>query len=684
MWEWDVDCDVIYLSPSLLKILGFEEGARFKSGEWMERVHPDDVSNFKNQINSCISGSNAFYEASYRVRDYNGGWIRILDKGYVVSWKNLTEPAIISGTKTNITFQRDSNSVTKQLGLLDKTLKNQIEPAGIVAAETDRIFQKKLNLIPDQLDLLDKTLMLSSVGSDGAKGKENSFIHWLNAILRLTGSEFGFIGSFLDKEGEKLYKVRFLRAKHSGVNSNESEEIYELSSHFRASFQSNKPFVCNNPAGEPFNFPGVCDPKVLKNYMILPIYVGYKLIAIVGVANRLEGYDEITISKIVQPAIEALSNLVQENHQEFKLVSEQDALKLFISYTPLVVAMFDSDLCYLAVSDSWLKLSNMQDKPLVGTLFTELSGNHISKEAYQCLKICLQGEIVKNNEDSIIFTDGSIMWVKWDAYPWYKEEGSVGGIIIFAEDITESKTMEAKMNKMVADLSRSNRELERFAYGCCHDMKEPLRGMASMAHLIIKHNAAILDEATQEYLQCIINGANRLQRLIRDILVYSRAEEDEIIQESVSIQKVLCEIKDIYAIQFLENKVVIKEGFLPDCVWGNREQISQIFQNIIENAIKFRSEMAPQIFITSEAYDTDFWHFSIKDNGIGIEEKYFKDVFVVFKRLHSRRNYRGSGIGLSLCQKIVEFHGGKIWISSNVDGGSTIHFTLPALPSRMS
>ncbi len=237
------------------------------------------------------------------------------------------------------------------------------------------------------------------------------------------------------------------------------------------------------------------------------------------------------------------------------------------------------------------------------------------------------------------------------------------------------------MEKMVADLSRSNHELERFAYGCCHDMSEPLRGMVSMAHLLVKHNEDALDETSQEYLQHIIKGANRLQRLIQDILIYSKVGTKGITQESVSIQDVVKEIKSIYSVQLLENKLVIEESFLPNCVWGNRVQIIQVFQNLIENAIKFQSSETPKISITSDAYDEHFWRYSIKDNGIGIEEEYFEDVFVVFKRLHGRQNYQGSGIGLSLCQKIIEAHGGKIWISANSDAGSTIHFTLPSSPS---
>ncbi len=628
----------------MLKVLGFEESIGFKSDEWMDRIHPDDLSGFKIQIYSCIRGTEASFEVNYRVRDNTGSWKRVLDKGCVTSWKNSTEPEIISGIKTDITFQSD------------------------------------FNLVTDTIELIDETVGSFDMSNEVDKVKENYFTHVLKTILRLTESEFGFIGSVVSKGSEKFYNIKFCGSRISGVLISENEVPRNLSSHLSVLFQSNKPFICNNPFKEPFDFPGIDDPEVLKCYMIIPIYVGYKLIKIIGIANRLEGYDKLTIAKLIQPTIDALTNLMQTDHQKLDVVNEQNLLKLFIRYTPLAVTMIDINFCYLAASEAWLRLFNLQDKNPIGTPLAQVSGNHVSQKIFDLLRGCLQGKIVKNNVDNVVLSDGSVMWMKWEAHPWYSEKGSAGGVIIFIEDITENKVLEAKMKKMVADLSRSNYELERFTYGCYHDMKEPLRGMACMAHLIIKHNAGSLDETTQEYLQYIINGANRLQRLIQDILVYSKAGIKEFAQENVSIREILNEVKSIYAIQFLEHKVVIKEGFIPQYVWGNREQIIQVFQNIIENAIKFRSKDVPEIFITSEISDDGFWHFLIKDNGIGIEEKYFDDVFVVFKRLHSRQNYQGSGIGLSLCQKIIEMSGGKIWIISNEDSGSTIHFTLPSSP----
>jgi hypothetical protein len=224
------------------------------------------------------------------------------------------------------------------------------------------------------------------------------------------------------------------------------------------------------------------------------------------------------------------------------------------------------------------------------------------------------------------------------------------------------------------DLARSNKDLEQFAYVASHDLQEPLRMIAGYTQLFQRRYEDKLDEDANQFISYTIDGVVRMQTLINDLLAYSRLETRSKVFEPVDCQAVLDDVLVVLRTAIEESSAVITHGLLPT-VQADRTQLFQLFQNLIGNALKFRGEKPPQIHITAKQQNGR-WLFAVKDNGIGIEPQYMERIFVIFQRLHSRDKYSGTGIGLAICKKIVERHGGRIWVESQPGNGSTFYFII--------
>ncbi len=227
------------------------------------------------------------------------------------------------------------------------------------------------------------------------------------------------------------------------------------------------------------------------------------------------------------------------------------------------------------------------------------------------------------------------------------------------------------------DLERSNQELEQFAYIASHDLQEPLRMVASYLGLLVRRAAEKLEPNEKEYLHFAIDGAQRMQQMISDLFVFSRVTTQAKAFAQADLGEVLQNALANLEVAIHESGAKITHDKMP-AAQVDASQFTQLFQNLISNALKFCAAELPTVFIGCERSRGE-WRFSIRDNGIGIEEKEFKHLFQLFHRLHGRSEYPGSGIGLAVCKKIVERHGGRIWIESIVGKGTTFFFSLPAL-----
>jgi light-regulated signal transduction histidine kinase (bacteriophytochrome) len=257
-----------------------------------------------------------------------------------------------------------------------------------------------------------------------------------------------------------------------------------------------------------------------------------------------------------------------------------------------------------------------------------------------------------------------------------------GGFVSTYLDITERKHAEQalaeqahKLQQALEELQRSNAELEQFAYVASHDLQEPLRMVASYCQLLQRRYQAKLDQNANEFIGFAVEGAKRMQSLINDLLLYSRVGTKGKAFAPTPLEPVLAGALANLAIAIDEAKAEITHDPLPT-ISGDPTQLLQLFQNLIGNALKFRRNVPVRIQIGAQREGSD-WRISVTDNGIGIDPQYAERIFMIFQRLHTREEYPGTGIGLSVCKKIVERHGGRIWVEPAPESGSVFTFTLP-------
>jgi PAS domain S-box-containing protein len=275
--------------------------------------------------------------------------------------------------------------------------------------------------------------------------------------------------------------------------------------------------------------------------------------------------------------------------------------------------------------------------------------------------------------------DGSEFPIEVDLQPIATEAGLlVLGVIV---DISERQKAAAVLAAKTAELERSNAELEQFAYVASHDLREPLRMVASYTELLSERYRGKLDERADKYIGYINDGARRMQRLVSDLLALSRVGTQGKPLEPVDSAAVLKNVMRSMTPAIRESHASIQSGSLP-VVAADESQLGQLFQNLIGNAIKFRAPDRPSSIIIDARRADGAWIFSVQDNGIGIESQYSERIFQMFQRLHGRDEYEGNGIGLAIAKKIVERHGGSIWLSSAVGEGTVFYFSLPAPDER--
>ena len=324
---------------------------------------------------------------------------------------------------------------------------------------------------------------------------------------------------------------------------------------------------------------------------------------------------------------------------------------------------------------------------------------------------------IEGNESEALRKDGTCFFASQNAQYHYDKTGKIQGTETLVRDVTNLKQAEKEIQKrlekerqltedlssaneelqaiseevltsneelrhaqnnlrqLVSELKISNKELEQFAYVASHDLQEPLRMITSFTQLLEKRYKGQLDVDADDYIGFVVDGAHRMKELIDDLLEFSRlnteVKEFELVFMEIALEDVLRNLKPIIK----ENKAKITHGNLPN-IMGDRVQIIQLLQNLIVNAIKFHGNNPPDIHISAQDKGNE-WLFSVSDKGIGIDQNHQKQIFSIFKRLHTKEEYPGTGIGLSISKRIVERHGGQIWVESELGKGSTFYFTIP-------
>lgn len=362
-----------------------------------------------------------------------------------------------------------------------------------------------------------------------------------------------------------------------------------------------------------------------------------------------------------------MKQLIEQLIQKAQELSEEHIIfdSLF-STLPAGIGILDMDYNIVKFNPVAVKIYNAEGQDIIGKKCYTLMG-----KTEPCIG-CLTTEVYKTHKTTRkenYYADIDI-WLDVTVIPRFNEKGEFIGVIEHYYDITEFKTMEE-------ELKDSNEQLTKFAYVVSHDLQEPIRVVTSYCQLLEEAYDNDNEVEAKRYLSHIHSATGRMKRLIKDLLDYARVGRTDNGFENNDLNTVVQEVVEDFELYTKDNAVEIKINHLPS-IFARKTRMIQIFHNLISNGVKFRRKdvkAVVEIGFTNEE-DKNFWHFYVKDNGIGIAAENFDKLFEVFRRLHSQDDYPGSGIGLAICKRIVESHGGDIWIESKLGEGTTCYFTI--------
>jgi PAS domain S-box-containing protein len=397
---------------------------------------------------------------------------------------------------------------------------------------------------------------------------------------------------------------------------------------------------------------------IRKDGKILDIAYSRKIVGTGTSAQVVSIIRDITGRKMTEKRLEELAAIVLASDDAIKTISPQGIVL------------------------TW----NKGSEKLYGYMAKEMIGKHVSmllvpgkeREYEDLFRRIMKGENIAPYETERIMKGGQTISVSVTASPISDETGKIKAFAIIARDITPTKLAALQFKLKSEELARSNTDLEQFAFIVSHDLREPLRTITSFVQLLQMRYKNKLDKEGNEFIEFTIAGTKRMNELIQDLLAYSRVNQSQFELEQIDCNEILKIVESNLQEIIRSKKAEITYEHLPEIVAG-RAQLIQLFQNLIGNALKFNDSKVPKIHIDGTEKE-EHWLFAVKDNGIGIETQYVQKIFVIFQRLHSANEYEGTGIGLSICKKIVERHSGKIWCESQPGQGSSFYFTLKKYP----
>ncbi|WP_292388177.1 PAS domain S-box protein [Methanosarcina sp. UBA5] len=716
-WDWNIITNELYWSDEIYRIFGRspqEFGATFDV--FLDYVHPDDQDYVNNSVKEAFNGKN--YSINHRIT-LASGEERIVHEQAEVIFDEENIPVHMRGTVQDITEQKMAEKALKLANAYNRSLiEASIDPFVTIGPDG------KITDVNNSTESITGYSREELIGTDfsdyftepekARKGYQHVFQKGLvrNYPLEIRHKN-GHITPVLynasvyrDEAGEVIGV--FAAARDISEQKKAEEKIQILASAVESSDDAiitksiDGVITSWNKGAEQIY--GYLTGEILgKNISILEPDNRKgeikQLVKKIQEEERIQHYETlrlrkdhtlIDVSVTLSPVLDVSGQLIafsviarditerKKAEEALRLSSIYNRSLIEASLDPLVTIGPDGKIT--DVNKATELVTGYSRKELIGTDFSDyFTEPEKAREGYQ--HVFREG-LVLDYELEIQHRNSHLIPVLYNASIYKDENGEVIGVFAAARDITERKKAEELLKLKLEELARSNAELEQFAYVSSHDLQEPLRMIASYLQLLQRKYQGKLDDKADKYIYFAVDGASRMQNLINDLLEFSRVTTKAREFEPTDCKSVLDQVLLDLEVSIKENEASISYDSLP-VVTADPVQFTQVFQNLISNAVKFRSEKAPKIEISAEK-KTDQWLFSVKDNGIGIDPKYSERIFEVFKRLHKREEYPGTGIGLSICKKIVERHGGQIWVESESGKGSIFYFTLPVIPVKIS
>lgn len=625
------------INNTFCKLLGFSE-AEMLAHPYYYFVHPEDINHTAHAVHQLSEGTYIHYfENRYRTSDGRYKWF---------AWTStpLTEEHVIFAVGKDITEKKRLQDI--------ETLEKEVLELNTATGST----------------------------------LENTVAYYLQKIESM---QEGVTGSVLILENGRLYNLASAglpeeyRKKIEGIRIGEGH-----GSCGTAAFRKEKVIVTDIET----------DP-LWEKYVHLALPYGYKAcwsFPIIGSNRKVLGtfafyykdnrHPRSADEHIIERATNLLSVIMENKIAEKELLLSNERYNLVAKATN--DAIWDRNIItgeMIRTGNGFLKLFGYAETQVPDGYRFWQNKVHPEDLPYVLQK---QEETLNNStghywEDEYRFlrADDTYAYVTDRGYILRNEQGRAVRMIGATQDITQRKQTELLMKelnerlvKRAHDLSLSNAELERFAYVASHDLQEPLRMISGFMQLLLKKYAPVLDEKAMEYIAFATDGAERMKQLILDLLEYSRINTDKTVTAMVDMNTVVQQVSNIFAATIQETGAVIHTGPMP-VINARKTQMLQIMQNMVGNALKYRSSDPP--VIETGSYETNaHWVFFVRDNGIGIDPHFYEKIFVIFQRLHNRSEYSGTGIGLAICKKIAELHGGRIWVEPAAGNGSCFYFSI--------
>jgi len=630
IWGWDFQTNALLWNETFQTLFGYRaEEIEPNRESWTNRIHPEDLDRVETGIRAAIDWGQQFWNDHYRFRRKDGAYAEVEDRGYIAR-DAKGRPVRMIGAMQDVTERKRA----------ERALTLHTRVAVIFASISgDEMFNEVLKVVLD--------VMQSPLGVFGYIDEDGALV--APTMTRQAWDQCQIAGK----------AIKFPPATWS--DSSWLPAIRE------------KRTIYSNEAST-----GVPEGQVgILRHVSLPIVSQGEVIGILQAANKETDYTEEdvrtlqAISGQVAPILQArlqhmrAEEALRENELRFHTLADSGQALIWTSGLDRKCDYFNRP---------WLEFTGRALEQELGDGWTE--GVH-PDDLERSIGI-YTGAFDRRERFSMDYRlrahDGEYRWIQDDGTPRHDSQGNFLGYIGHCLDITGRRRAGEALLRRTEELARSNAELEQFARVASHDLKEPLRMVSSYTQLLARRYHGKLGADADEFIAYAADGALRMQQLIDDLLAYARVSAREREFQTISSEAALSTALQNLAAAIQESGAVIRSGPLPP-VCADPVQLGQVFQNLVGNAIKFRKSATPHIDVACQE-DPGEWRFSVSDNGIGIDPKSADRIFEVFQRLHTRKEYPGTGIGLAICKKIAEQHGGRIWVASQPGQGAAFQFTI--------